>query len=109
MSTYWTAQTRYGTFSIIPTSDRFEVRFESEFLGSYHSLASALENLLSGHVDWPSTGLDPSKPTCPTTLRTGPSSASEQQGCLLFGSGRLLQRHRQASSPDHSPALGFEL
>ena len=61
MSTYWTVRTRYGAFFITPSGGGFEVRFEDEPLGSYHSLASALDNLLSGQVDWPSTGLDPSK------------------------------------------------
>jgi hypothetical protein len=41
MSTYWTVRTRYGPFFIIPVGGRFEVRFEDEVLGSYHSLASA--------------------------------------------------------------------
>ena len=68
MSAYWAAKTRYGTFVIIPSGDRFEVQFEGEFLGSYHSLTSALENLLSGHVDWPSTGLDPSKADLPDDI-----------------------------------------
>jgi hypothetical protein len=48
MSTFWTVRTRYGAFFIIPSGGRFEVRFEDEVLGSYHSLASALDNLLSG-------------------------------------------------------------
>jgi len=61
MNAYWKFQTRYGTFVIVPLGGRIEVRFESEVLGSYHSLAAALDNLLSGHVDWPSSGLDPSK------------------------------------------------
>ena len=68
MSTYWTARTRYGAFFIIPVGGRFEVRFEDEVLGSYHSLASALDNLLSGQVDWPSTGLDPSKADLPDEI-----------------------------------------
>jgi hypothetical protein len=68
MSTYWTARTRYGAFFIIPSGGRFEVRFEDEVLGSYHSLASALDNLLSGQVDWPSTGLDPSKADLPDDI-----------------------------------------
>ena len=51
MSTFWTVRTRYGAFFIIPSGGRFEVRFEDEVLGSYHSLASALDNLLSGQVD----------------------------------------------------------
>ena len=36
-----------------PAAVGSEVRFEDEVLGSYHSLASALDNLLSGQVDWP--------------------------------------------------------
>ena len=68
MSTYWTARTRYGAFFIIPVGGRFEVRFEDEPLGSYHSLASALDNLLSGQVAWPSIGLDPSKADLPDDI-----------------------------------------
>ena len=67
MSTFWTVRTRYGAF-IIPSGGRFEVRFEDEVLGSYHSLASALDNLLFGQVDWPSTGLDPSKADLPDDI-----------------------------------------
>src|SRR3954468_2520001 len=68
MSTFWTVRTRYGAFFIIPSGGRVEVRFEDEPLGSYHSLASALDNLLSGQVDWPSTGLDPSKADLPDDI-----------------------------------------
>jgi hypothetical protein len=68
MNAYWKFHTRYGTFFIVPLGGRFEVRFENEVLGSYHSLASALDNLLSGHVDWPSTGLDPSKSDLPDDI-----------------------------------------
>ena len=64
MSTFWTVRTRYGAFFIIPSGGRFE----DEPLGSYHSLASALDNLLSGQVDWPSTGLDPSKADLPDDI-----------------------------------------
>jgi hypothetical protein len=59
---------RYRPFFIIPVGGRFEVRFEDEVLGSYYSLASALDNLLSGQVDWPSTGLDPSKADLPDDI-----------------------------------------
>src|SRR5215217_7013701 len=83
MSTYWTVRTRYGPFFIIPVGGRFEVRFEDEVLGSYHSLASALDNLLSGQVDWPSTGLDPSKATCRMTSDNGPSSGDDRLSVTL--------------------------
>ena len=68
MSAYWKFQARYGAFFIIPVGGRFEVRFEGEVLGTYHSLAVALDNLLSGHVDWPAAGFDPSKADLPDDI-----------------------------------------
>ena len=68
MDGYWMVETRYGPFFILPRDERFVVRFKDEVLGSYHSLAAALDNLLSGHVDWPSTGLDPSKADLPDDI-----------------------------------------
>jgi hypothetical protein len=68
MDGYWMFETRYGPFFILPRDERFVVRFKDEVLGSYHSLAAALDNLLSGHVDWPSTGLDPSKADLPDDI-----------------------------------------
>jgi len=68
MEGYWTFETRYGRFFIFPREERFIVRFKDEVLGSYPTLATALDNLLSGHVDWPSTGLDPSKADLPDDI-----------------------------------------
>src|SRR3954454_17345297 len=83
MSTFWTVRTRYGAFFIIPSGGRFEVRFEDEPLGSYHSLASALDNLLSGQVDWPSTGLDPSKADLPDEIGQWTSSGDDRLSVTL--------------------------
>jgi len=44
------------------------VRFKDEVLGSYSTLPIALDNLLSGHMDWPSTGLDLSKNDLPDEI-----------------------------------------
>jgi len=68
MDGYWTFETRNGPFFIVPREERFIVRFKDEVLGSYPTLATALDNLLSGHVDWPSTGLDPSKADLPDDI-----------------------------------------
>jgi hypothetical protein len=46
MDGYWTFETRYGPFSIFPREERFIVRFKDEVLGSYPTLATALDNLL---------------------------------------------------------------
>ena len=68
MDGYWMFETRYGAFFIFRRDERFVVRFKDEVLGSYHSLPVALDNLLSGHVDWPSAGFDPSKADLPDDI-----------------------------------------
>jgi hypothetical protein len=35
--TYWTYETRWGTFEITPKDDRFIITFNGYSLGSYHS------------------------------------------------------------------------
>jgi hypothetical protein len=65
---YWTVDTRRGTFSIRPLHDGWCPFFEDERLGWYHSPASALDDLIGGHTDWPSAGFDPSEIGLPEEL-----------------------------------------
>ena len=77
MRGYWQYTTRRGTFRIVPRQGRFHPLYEDEDLGSYHSVAAALDDLVGGHTFFPSNGLDPSECGLPdeigewTFVRTG--------------------------------------
>jgi hypothetical protein len=58
---YWQYKTRFGTFSIVPGGGRFQVMHGDEDLGSYHSAAAALDDLVGGHTYSPSSGIDTSE------------------------------------------------
>lgn len=62
MTGYWEHRTRRGTFRIVPRGGRFHPFFEDEDLGSYHSVAAALDDLVGGYTTTPSNGVDTS--TC---------------------------------------------
>lgn len=61
-------RTRAGTFRIaLEANGRWQVMFEDERLGSYHSAQAALDDLAGGHTFWPSCG-DPSQLGLPGEL-----------------------------------------
>lgn len=68
MNGYWMFKTRWESFAIVPRAGRFEVVFDDEGLGSYHSAIAALDDLVGGHTYWPSNGLDPSTAGLPDEL-----------------------------------------
>ncbi len=65
---YWKYKTQWGTFAIIPQRGRFEVMFDDENLGSYHTAVAALDDLVGGHTFSPSNGLDTSDIGLPDEL-----------------------------------------
>ena len=59
MVCFWVYRTPRGQVSIVPTPDgRYLAMFEDEVLGSYHSPASALDDLVGGHTVTPSIGIE---------------------------------------------------
>ena len=59
---------RIGTFVIrLNAQGRWDIWFQDDMLGSYHSAVSALDDLVGGHCDWPGT-TDPSTLGLPDEL-----------------------------------------
>jgi len=65
---YWFYETQWGTFAIVPKTNRFVAMFEDEELGSYHSPQPALDDLLGGHTSSLPKGLDSSQMGLPDDL-----------------------------------------
>lgn len=56
----WSYKNRHGSWAIAQSPDgRWHPVCDDEDLGSYHSPASALDDLVGGHTFSPSSGVDP--------------------------------------------------
>ncbi len=64
----WKYRTRWGVAAIIHSHGRFDVIFDGEGLGSYHSAAAALDDLVGGHTYSPSCGKDTDEMGLPDDL-----------------------------------------
>lgn len=64
----WQHKTRWGVVAIVHDQGHFDVIFDGEGLGNYHSAESALDDLVGGHTFWPSCGKDPSEMGIPDDL-----------------------------------------
>jgi hypothetical protein len=64
----WIFDTRWGRFAIVPRSGRWTAMFENAALGSYHSAAAALDDLIGGHTNSLPAGLDSSRMGLPPDL-----------------------------------------
>lgn len=64
----WRTRTRAGVAAILFDGARYRARFDDEDLGSYHSAAQALDDLLGGHTFSPSGGVDTSTLGLPDDL-----------------------------------------
>ena len=52
-------ETRWGPVSLVPTRDlRYDVMFEDENFGNYHTAEMAADDVGGGHTHTPSSGLD---------------------------------------------------
>ena len=72
MADMWTFETPWGRFGIVQKGDQFQVLFTAsnlvDDLGAYVTPRQALDDLVNGHIRWPSNGLDPSKAGLPDHL-----------------------------------------
>ena len=66
--TRWTYINRFGTWQIVKTGNRWELWWDNEDLGSYGTVALALDDLAGGHCFWPSSGIDPGNCALPDDL-----------------------------------------
>lgn len=51
-------QTRRGYVYILPKHGRWQVVYDGDGLGSYHSPHAAADDVAGGHTDTPSNGVD---------------------------------------------------
>ncbi len=58
MSFHYSYKTHRGIVKIVPTSGRFNIIYNDENLGSYHSAAAAADDASGGHTFSPSNGVD---------------------------------------------------
>lgn len=58
MSFHYSYNTRRGVVKIVPASGRFQIIYDGENLGSYHSAAAAADDASGGHTFSPSNGVD---------------------------------------------------
>jgi hypothetical protein len=69
MQKLYACQTRVGPFYIAQIGDRFHPVFDDELLGSYHSAASAADDLAGGHTFSVGSGIDTSELGIPDDIR----------------------------------------
>jgi hypothetical protein len=62
-------KTKVGPFYIAQIDDRFHPVFEDESLGSYHSPASAADDLAGGHTFSVGSGIDTAELGIPYDIR----------------------------------------
>jgi hypothetical protein len=64
----YTHKTTRGSFAIVQQGDRWQVMYDGESLGSYHSARAAAADLAGGHTFSPSNGVDPGSLSIPEDL-----------------------------------------
>lgn len=64
----WQHKNRFGTWTIRHSDGRWRAYWNDEYLDGYHRADAALDELLGGHIPWPSSGINPADCGLPEEL-----------------------------------------